>query len=89
MLWYSSDFTHPETGVLCRFCINTSEEVIFMQVSPNALRAGMVPNWEHARSVCKRWGTYSCGSQAEAARIILSSFPDILNQWSNTIIWNL
>ena len=87
MLWHTADFKQPETCVLCRFCWDDIEETILLQPSPNALRAGMVPRWEQAKALCSRWGTHSCGSRAEAERIIQASLPEIWEQGKGTQIW--
>ena len=82
MKWFTSDFEHPKTGGLCRFCWNATDETIQMQPSPTALRDGFSPSWESTKAICTNWGVHSCGSQQGAGRVIHSSFPEICLQWN-------
>lgn len=56
MKWFTSDFEHPKTGGLCRFCWNATDETIQMQPSPNGLLNGFSPLWQATKAACASWG---------------------------------
>lgn len=73
----SPDFQHPVTRIPCHFLWNIKEEVITLEICEDQDLSALKEVQKETISACAEWGPHSCGSKAEANRIIRTAFPDL------------
>lgn len=74
---YSPDFQHPDTGVPICFVWDTEAELLWLEPCGAPIEQRNIPKhkYDETYALCKLLGEHTCGSAAEANRLIRSLYP--------------
>lgn len=86
---YSSDFQHPDTGIPVCFMFDEEQETLSLEPCEHTCDewgvSTMSESYSATATACRRWGSRSCSSAAEANRIIRDEFPDA---WTDEVFFD-
>ena len=77
---YSSDFQHPDTGVLIHFVLDEDAELLWLEPCEATCeqRERVESEYQETSVWCKLLGEHTCSSVAEANRLIQSRYSKYL-----------
>ena len=77
---YSSDFQHPDTGVLIHFVLDEDAELLWLEPCEATCeqRERVESEYQETSVWCKLLGEHTCSSVAEANQLIQSRYSKYL-----------